>query len=65
MESGRMISVNGDAPVDVDPGLNGAQGWYALKPKRGDTVSLALVAGGINYAATLLGQGDGFFVILK
>ena len=59
------MSVNGGAWTNVDTGLGGAQGWYAIKPKIGDSVSLALVADGINYAATLLGQGDGFFVILK
>ena len=60
-----MMSVNGSEPQMVDPGLGGAQGWYALKTKNGDSVSLSLVAGGIKYAVTLLGQGDGFFVILK
>ena len=59
------VSVNGGTWTEVESGLGGAQGWYALKPASGDTVSLSLVAGGINYAATLLGQGDGFFVILK
>ena len=59
------MSVNGGTVTEVDTGLNGAQGWYALKPATGDSVSLSLVAGGINYAATLLGQGDGFFVIIK
>jgi len=59
------MSVNGGAWTNVDTGLGGAQGWYAIKPKIGDSVSLALVADGINYAATLLGQGNGFFVIFK
>lgn len=59
------MSVNGGTPMEVDTGLNGAQGWYALKPAIDDSVSLSLVAGGINYAATLLGQGDGFFVIVQ
>ena len=59
------VSVNGGTWTEVESGLGGAQGWYALKPAPGDTVSLSLVVGGINYAATLLGQGDGFFVILK
>ena len=59
------MSVNGGTVTEVDTGLNGAQGWYAIKPKTGDNISLALVAGGINYVATLLGQGDGCFVILK
>jgi hypothetical protein len=59
------MSVNGGTVTEVDTGLNGAQGWYALKPNTDDSVSLSLVAGGINYAATLLGQGDGFFVIIQ
>ena len=59
------MSVNGGTVTEVDTGLNGVQGWYALKPNTDDSVSLSLVAGGINYAATLLGQGDGFFVIIQ
>ena len=59
------MSVNGGEVTNVDTGLNGAQGWYALKPTTGDHISLSLVANGLNYAATLLGQGDGFFVIVK
>ena len=58
------MSVNGGTFTEVDTGLNGAQGWYALRPANGDSVSLSLMANGINYAATLLGQGDGCFVIL-
>ena len=59
------MSVNGGTWTEVDTGLNGAQGWYAIKPKTGDTVSLSLMADGIGYAATLQGQGDGCFLILK
>ena len=59
------MSVNGGAWTNVDTGLGGAQGWYAIKPKSGDSISFALVADGINYAATLLGQGDGCFIIFK
>ena len=59
------MSVNGSEMTDVVTGLNGAQGWYAFKPTTGDAVSFSLVANGLNYAATLLGQGDGFFVIVK
>ena len=56
------MSVNGGTWTNVDTGLNGAQGWYALKPANGDNVSLSLVADGVNYMATLLGRG-GYFVI--
>ena len=59
------MRLNGGEWTEVDTGLNGAQGWYAIKPKNGDTVSLSLMADGIGYAATLLGQGDGCFVILR
>jgi len=59
------MSVNGGEVTNVDTGLNGAQGWYAIKSATGDSVSFSLVANGMNYAATLLGQGDGFFVIVK
>ena len=59
------MSVNGGEVTNVDTGLNGAQGWYAIKSATGDNVSFSLVANGMNYAATLLGQGDGFFVIVK
>ena len=59
------MSVNGGTVTDVDTGLNGAQGWYAFRPATGDSVSLSLMVGGINYAATLLGKGDGYFVIIR
>ena len=59
------MSVNGGTVTDVDTGLNGAQGWYAFRPAAGDSVSLSLMVGGINYAATLLGKGDGYFVIIR
>ena len=59
------ISVNGGTVTNVDTGLNGAQGWYAIRPATGDSVSLSLMVGGVNYVATLLGKGDGFFVIMR
>ena len=34
-------------------------------PATGDSISLSLMVGGINYAATLLGKGDGYFVIIR
>lgn len=49
----------------VDTGLNGAQGWYALPIKGGRTVSLSLIAGELNYEASLLGGGTGFMLIFK
>jgi len=59
------ISVNGGTATDVDTGLNGAQGWYAFRPATDDSLSLSLMVGGINYVATLLGKGDGYFVIIR
>ena len=45
---------------------NGAQGWYALSPiGRGDNISLSCIVDGVSYVASLLGGGDGFFVIVK
>jgi hypothetical protein len=60
------MSVNGGAVTNVDTGLNGAQGWYALSPiAKGDSVSLSYIANGVSHVADILGGGDGFFVILK
>ena len=60
------LSLNGGAWTNVDTGLKGgAQGWYALMSAIGDTMSLSLVADGVNYAATLLGTGNGLKVIVQ
>ncbi len=65
MESFKM-SVNDGDSVEVQTGLDGAQGWYALKPANGAKVSLSLsLANGVNYATTLFGVGNGFFIILN
>ena len=57
------VSVNGRQTVN-DTGLNGAQGWYALGGiKRRDQVTLSLLADGVSHMTTLLGRGDGYFVI--
>ena len=60
------MQTNGGEWKELDTGLNGAQGWYALSPiGRGDNLSLSCIVDGVSYVATLLGQGDGFFVIVK
>lgn len=60
------VKFNGGEWRDVDTGLNGAQGWYALSPiAKGDSVSLSYIANGVSHVADILGGGDGFFVILK
>lgn len=60
------VKLNGGEWRNVDTGLNGAQGWYALSPiAKGDSVSLSYIANGVSHFASLLGGGDGFFVILK
>ena len=60
------VKLNGGEWRDVDTGLNGAQGWYALSPiAKGDSVSLSYIANGVSHMASIEGGGDGFFVILK
>lgn len=55
------LSING---VETPTGLNGAQGWYALRvPAMGQT-SLALMANEMTYVASLLGNG-GFLLLMK
>ena len=56
------FTVNG---VETDTGLDGAQGWYALRGRSGETYSLSLVAGGVNYLASLVGYGNGLILIFK
>ena len=57
------FTVNG---VEHDTGLDGAQGWYALSPiKPGAVISLACLADGVSYAASILGGGNGFMLIYK
>ena len=59
----KTITING---VDTDTGLDGAQGWYALgRIDPNETVTLSGVAGGVEYAASLLGGGAGLMMILK
>ena len=59
----KTLKING---VDTDTGLVGAQGWYALgKIEPNETVTLSGVAGGVEYAASLLGGGTGLMMILK
>ena len=57
------FTING---VEHDTGLDGAQGWYALSPiERGETITLSCLADGVSYAASILGGGNGFFLIYK
>ena len=57
------FTVNG---VEHDTGLDGAQGWYALSPiDPGAAISLSCIANGVSYAASIMGGGDGFFLIFK
>ena len=58
------VVVNGE-PQTNDTGLDGAQGWYAMKVRSGETVSLSMIANELNYSATLLGLGDGFLCVVK
>ena len=60
------MQTNGGEWKELDTGLNGAQGWYALSPiARGDNISLSCIIDGVSHVASLLGGGDGFFVIVK
>ena len=60
------VQTNGGEWKEIDTGLNEAQGWYALSPvARGDNLSLSCIVDGVSYVASLLGGGDGFFVIVK
>ena len=57
------LKVNG---ADVDTGLDGAQGWYALgKIDPNEPVSLSMTADGKEYMASLLGGGAGLMLILR
>ena len=57
------FTVNG---VEHDTGLDGAQGWYALSPiAPGAEISLSCLADGVSYAASILGGGNGMFLIFK
>ena len=50
---------------EVETGLNGAQGWYAIKGRNGEKYSLSLMADGVKYLAELIGYGDGMMVIAR
>ena len=56
------FKVNG---IETDTGLDGAQGWYALKVATDVSALLELAAGGSVSSASLLGRGPGCFVILR
>lgn len=59
----KTLKING---VDTATGLDGAQGWYALgKIEPNETVTLSGVAGGVEYAASLLGGGAGLMMIFR
>ena len=52
--------------VEVDPGLGGAQGWYALgQLKNGDDVSLSMIANGLSFSAALTCVDGGTMVVFQ
>lgn len=55
------LRINGEAQ---ETGLNGAQGWYALKVPKGETITLSLIANEVPIDATVSGMG-GLLVIFK
>ena len=56
------FKVNG---AETDTGLDGAQGWYALKVATDISALLEVAVGGSVSSASLLGRGPGCFVILR
>ena len=58
----RAIFVDG---VEIDPGLNGAQGWYALPVSGGERISLSFLADGLSGSALLHGVDSGMMVFVK
>ena len=57
------FTVNGES---VDPGLGGAQGWYALgQLKNGDDVSLSMIANGLSFTAALTCVDGGTMVVFQ
>jgi hypothetical protein len=65
--SALSVQTNGGElkPLIYEP-KGAPQGWYALSPiGRGDDISLFCIVDGVSYAVSLLGGGDGFFVIVK
>lgn len=60
------LSLNGGEPQLLETGLDGAQGWCGLEGiKRSDSLDFAYELNGMQYALSLVGGGDGFFVIMK
>lgn len=58
------VTVNGETRAE-STGLDGAQGWYALGLRGGDSASLSMIADGLSYSASLLGSRDGIVVVFQ
>lgn len=56
------LQVNG---VETPTGLDGAQGWFALRVPAQAPTTLSLIANEITYTASLLGEEGGFIIIFK
>ena len=56
------FEING---TPTDTGLDGAQGWYALKLKSDISAALSGIVGGNSWSALLKGAATGFFLILR
>ena len=56
------FEING---TSTDTGLDGAQGWYALKLKSNVSASLSGLVGEDSWTALLKGAATGFFLILR
>ena len=62
MYGATSFKVNG---TETDTGLDGAQGWYALKVPVDVSALLEVTVGGSISTASLQGRGPGCFVILR
>jgi len=56
------FEING---TSTDTGLDGAQGWYALKLKSNISAALSGLVGEDSWTAVLKGAATGFFLILR
>ena len=56
------FEING---TSTDTGLDGAQGWYALKLKSNVSAALSGLVGEDSWTAVLKGAATGFFLILR
>lgn len=59
------VALNGGEATVTDTGLDGAAGWYALRLKGGIAADLEAETPEGDLAASLMGGGAGFFLIVR